>query len=113
MKQLRRGDGWWALRDILLALEPFQNSTKQFRGVDTRCDSAPPSVGRMPEPFSTQLRRKYSIHRIDYIIYSYYTPIAYLAGGEWIIPDVTYSKTTTAHQGLVRTAIDQLPASVR
>lgn len=38
-------------------------------------------------------------HRISQTIYSYVTPIAVLIDGTWIIPDVTYSTTTsTKHQ---------------
>lgn len=37
-----------------------------------------------------------------FVIFSYNTPIAWMYDGEWQIPNVTYSATTTNHQGLVR-----------
>ena len=45
---------------------------------------------------------------IDYVIYSYYTPIAWLRGdGEWAMPDAKYSVTTTKHQTTTRAAIQE------
>lgn len=35
---------------------------------------------------------------ITQVIYSYGTPIAWLDAGAWIVPDVTYSVTTSKHQ---------------
>ena len=40
-----------------------------------------------------------------YAIYSYSTPIAWYSNGQWTIPDVYYSVTTTRHQNIVRKAI--------
>jgi hypothetical protein len=52
-------------------------------------------------------------HGAVYLIRSYNTPIAWLdARGEWTIPDVKYSVTTSRHQGKIRTAISQLPGAV-
>jgi hypothetical protein len=45
-------------------------------------------------------------NEIDYVVYSYGTPIAWhIEDGEWIIPDDKYSVTTSNHQGVVRRAI--------
>ena len=45
---------------------------------------------------------------IDYVIYSYSTPIAWLRGdGEWAMPDAKYSVTTTKHQTTTRAAIQE------
>ena len=45
---------------------------------------------------------------IDYVIYSYSTPIAWLRGdGEWAMPDAKYSVTTTKHQTTTRVAIQE------
>ena len=43
-----------------------------------------------------------------FVIYSYNTPIAVnnLETDEWVTPDVTYSQSTTGHQHVVRTAIN-------
>ena len=45
---------------------------------------------------------------IDYVIYSYGTPIAYRANGEWITPDAKYSTTTSKHQGTIRYALGMI-----
>lgn len=43
---------------------------------------------------------------IDYVIYSYATPIAYrTADGQWTIPDAKYSVTTSKHQSTIRYAV--------
>lgn len=43
---------------------------------------------------------------IDYVVYSYATPIAWhMKSGEWVYPPVSYSPTTTGHQSVVRTAL--------
>ena len=59
---------------------------------------------------------------VNYVIYSYNTPIAYrrvadwnrdgTANYEWIVPDVRYSVTTTKHQGKVRTALSQITGGI-
>ena len=43
---------------------------------------------------------------IDYVIYSYATPIAYrTTDGNWTIPDAKYSVTTSKHQSTIRYAV--------
>ena len=59
-------------------------------------------TGRMPDNEAAQLRAA----RIDYVVYSYGTPIAYRASGEWIAPDAKYSVTTSKHQSTIRYALD-------
>ena len=58
-------------------------------------------TGRMPDSDAAQLRAA----RIDYVVYSYGTPIAYRANGEWVTPDAKYSVTTSKHQGTIRYAL--------
>lgn len=40
-----------------------------------------------------------------YYVKSYITPIAWFAGGEWVVPEQSYSVTTSKHQAQVRRAI--------
>lgn len=40
-----------------------------------------------------------------YAVYSYTTPIAWFANGQWTVPEVHYSVTTSRHQNIVRKAI--------
>ena len=45
---------------------------------------------------------------IDYVIYSYSTPIAWLRGdGSWFMPVADYSPTTTRHKNTIRAAIQE------
>ena len=54
--------------------------------------------GRMPSEWAARLHD--DAHRIDYVVTSYATPIAWhLVTGEWIVPDTKYSVTTSKHQG--------------
>lgn len=52
-------------------------------------------------------------HRIEQTIYSYSTPIAIKIDGVWIIPDVTYSATTSSkhatHLYRLRDRIEYIP----
>lgn len=54
-------------------------------------------TGYLPEP----LQRLFFARRdhIDYVIYSYGTPIAWRDTGVWILPAVSYSTTTAKQQG--------------
>ena len=45
---------------------------------------------------------------VDYVIYSYSTPIAWLRGdGSWFMPVADYSVTTTRHKNTIRAAIQE------
>ena len=45
---------------------------------------------------------------IDYVIYSYDTPIAWLCGdGEWAMPVAGYTQTTKRHKATIRAAIEE------
>ncbi len=96
-------------------------------GIDTRteffchnlrgCDAlGRMTTGQMQDPYKTQFVTDLADRKIDYVIYSYQTPIAWHYAdihlgtvhqdGRWEIPEARYSVTTTAHQRAVRTAID-------
>lgn len=52
------------------------------------------------------LRGDRDYYGIDYVIYSYTTPIAWLRGdGEWAMPEAYYSVTTERHKNTIRAAI--------
>jgi hypothetical protein len=58
--------------------------------------------------WSDEVRKFYNSMRenIDYVVYSYATPIAWHTfGGQWFIPDAKYSVTTSRHQNIVRRAV--------
>ncbi|WP_282795221.1 hypothetical protein [Streptomyces sp. CC224B] len=86
----------WAVREALARRAPF-DTYGAFRAVDGDCL---PLGTRLP----ARWREQYSAEReqITYTVLSYRTPIAWvLRSGEVVIPDVTYSRTTTGHQGLL------------
>lgn len=52
------------------------------------------------------LRSDQDFYGIDYVIYSYTTPIAWLRGdGSWFMPEAGYSVTTKRHKATIRAAI--------
>jgi hypothetical protein len=61
--------------ELVSKRQPFSNSGETFRGVVGH----PGTLGELPHP-----------------------PIAWLTEDGWTMPDVTYSPTTTQHQGVVR-----------
>jgi hypothetical protein len=81
-----------------------------MKAVKASKDTLPSSPGRL-EGNALDMWHKDRPH-IDYVVYSYATPIAWhfrypglWAVGGWMIPDTTYSHTTTRHQSLVRVAL--------
>jgi hypothetical protein len=74
--------------------KPFTNSTGSFRGIV----GGPGTFGELPAYW----RNRFPERGVAYTIMSYSTPIAWLDhNGEWTVPDVKYSPTTTQHQGVV------------
>jgi hypothetical protein len=62
-------------------------------------------TGRLPGDWARTYRARG--HVISYTIRSYATPVAWLDSetGEWIMPDESYSVTTTRHQSRIRYAL--------
>jgi hypothetical protein len=86
-------------------LRPFITSTNNLRGV-TEPESE--SSGQLPE-IAGQLWRT-DFENIDYVVYSYATPIAWRVRGtdwaEWVVPSHYYSRTMSRHQNKIRTALE-------
>lgn len=64
---------------------------------DTRVDGR----GRLPDEYCDSLYNAESEPGF-YVVYSYDTPIAWAANGEWTVPPVKYSPTTTKHQNIAK-----------
>lgn len=60
--------------------------------------SHPTSVGMLPVEYH-QAFETASAATDFYAVYSYATPIAWHSNGQWTIPPVKYSVTTSRHQG--------------
>ena len=88
----------------LLALESFKTNGA-LKGV------AKPEwidFGKMRVWDNALLYSDQNSYGVDYVIYSYSTPIAWLRGdGEWAMPQAKYSVTTTRHQTTIRAAIQE------
>lgn len=66
--------------------------------------------GQLPAAHMKALAEEIDACGSVFVIFSYDTPIAWKACRpiirEWCVPDVKYSVTTTNHQNVVRTAVD-------
>jgi hypothetical protein len=95
------------LRNIIDDGDDFHNNGGTFVGRKWAAGDIP-SKGQMP---IDEYRIMSSVHmtdRIDYVIWSYNTVIAYRASGVWYQPKAYYSNTTSFHQSRTRTATSQL-----
>jgi len=72
--------------------------TEHYRPEFTRLA---PYYGAIPRRIGDILDAQFRAGNIDQVIYSYRTPIAWhdVARNVWVRPDVTYSITTSHHQG--------------
>ena len=62
--------------------------------------------GKMSVKDYGYLRSDQDFYGIDYVIYSYTTPIAWLRGdGSWFMPEAGYSVTTKRHKAIIRAAL--------
>lgn len=63
-------------------------------------------LGKMSVRDYGYLRSDRDFYGIDYVIYSYTTPIAWLRGdGSWFMPEADYSVTTKRQKAIIRVAI--------
>ena len=90
-------DRWTDLRDILAEDQEFNSDRDSLRGRKIE-HSFEISNGRL----DFDLR---NVDGIDYVIYSYATPIAWRRHGEWRLNTQKYSVTTSVHQAKVETAV--------
>lgn len=113
-------DSWTVLRDILSTPpeggkpSEFNADSASLRG---RLETHPESGWMTGDTLALFAGHRAS-GAIDYVIYSYGTPIAYRVTqhiqwrnvfvSTWIVPDDRYSVTTSKHHGRVRFAISQL-----
>lgn len=90
---------------VLCALKPFKTGGA-LRGVDSV-----ESFGRFTDgPQYGQMRADWFAEEIDYVVYSYATPIAWhnSRANEWRTNNEKYSLTTSKHQSIIFTAVSQL-----
>ena len=68
-----------------------------------------PSMGRLSRETAASIGMGVRAGLVDYLIWSYDTPIAWhVVGRGWVADDARYTRTTTDHQHLIRMAINNL-----
>jgi hypothetical protein len=75
--------------------EPFRTHGS-LRGAPVTCGA---ETGRLPRQYHD------SVRAADYVVWSYATPIAWHGPDGWVMPDETYSVTTSKQQGRIATAL--------
>lgn len=83
--------------------EAFESHTANFRAEKVAPWTTYVYTGHMPKAFADDLRDNLRAGNVEYIVFSYSTPIGWYHKREgWIIPRVSYSITTSRHQGILR-----------
>lgn len=60
--------------------------------------------GQLPDQYHDAFQEAHAADDF-YAVWSYATPIAWFANGQWTVPEVKYSSTTSNHQRVVREGI--------
>lgn len=96
----------YTLAGWLKGLQPFRAANNQFRGESFPQLSGDTGALFYDEALYESFKKDQREFMIDYIVYSYHTPIAWhhKAHG-WIENPNTYSKTTADHKSAVRAAL--------
>lgn len=108
-----RKDSFREFAEVLADRREFVTPTNSLRGVQTIERDG--DSGRLADvsDFGHALWRA-DRSNTDYVVYSYNTPIAWHIQGnvfdEWVVPEVSYSATTTQHQNKINVALDVLRA---
>lgn len=63
------------------------------------------TTGKLPMAYVGEILRTRDEDKLEYVVYSYRTPIAWYGRDKWTIPAVRYSVTTSNHQGVVRRSV--------
>lgn len=83
--------------------EPFRNAGGSLWAERPMAGFGPSFTGHLPKMF---LASDSPLMDATYIVYSYDTPIMWLADGQWYYPSVKYSPTTTQHQHIAKHGTD-------
>lgn len=99
---------WFTVERWLIKGEAFSNSTKTFYGMPLKLDTAQFQVqGRLDGAMLRRLRDM--APRVDYMVYSYGTPIAWhTAEDGWTVHGDVYSQTTTQHSRVIELAVHDM-----
>lgn len=102
MKQRAMNQG--EARQAMRWREPFKASALSGETVGRGVRSF--GTGRASRAITDAMQDSWSAGSLDYVVYSYGTPIAWHDSATgWHIPADKYSVTTSKHQGIVRRAL--------
>lgn len=91
--------------DLISKRQPFATSGA-LSGATPGATLSHWDLGRLPRDPANAIMIDHLSGSLDYIVYSYGTPIAWhRTDTGWTVPDVRYSVTTSRHQGVVRQAV--------
>lgn len=99
-------DGWWKFSEVMAKGQDFRaasmvgqaRSDVQFWG----------RLNKELDSFGALLASAERAGTLEYVVYSYATPIAFKFAGTWAVTDERYSVTTTAHVNKIRVAVDDI-----
>lgn len=96
-------DGWWTIGPYILRGDNFTAANMSGEATEYA------RQGRLPNDWWQVLKPQQGFG-LDYVVWSYWTPIAWHNGDTqvWTIPDVSYSVSTSRHQGIVRAVLGTL-----
>lgn len=103
-KKLDANGSWTQFRAVLEVLEDFDTRDSLYG----RAQNFASSKGMLSEDWRISLQTVEDWGELEYVVYSYETPIAWRASGEWTMTNEKHSATTTRHQSSIYTAISQL-----
>lgn len=104
-----RKSGWYEFIQPLRDCEEFTTSG-HLRGIAFR---GPDSVGklelgRLRAGLVADILIMSKCGKLEYIVYSYLTPIAWKANGNWYMNEDKYSVTTSKHQSKIAVALSKI-----
>ena len=80
---------------LIAARRPFVAGGRAYGVANFRGTAEAHTVGRLTPEWAAA----FDAAEIDYVVYSYLTPIAWFtSAGEWVRPPLKYTVSTTAHQ---------------
>lgn len=103
----RSGDkaGWWNFISPLRHGINFKTSGN-FHGKASDFDSA---TGRMSSAEEREAYKEaFYAGTLEYVVYSYATPIAWKVSGVWTVTTSSYSNTTRSHINKIEVAIEKV-----
>jgi hypothetical protein len=117
IQQLSTRSSWLDFAEALGARTPFRTYGALRSTTHPRTDT-----GRLPEEYANRYATELPF--IDYVVYSYVTPIAWhvwnpgITGvcdpdSYWVYPQHSYSPTTSRHQSKIRVALVGMDEDVR